>query len=305
MFIRSHCVGMTVVDSLLISNFFQKLFDFQLEPIDYSLSSSCSEFLGQPFSSINVRTLRLGREILEIRSHPNFRFQPLPSDTSGNDQWFRHFAIVTSNIDIAFERIREHVIFTSTSPQTLPNWNIKASGIKAFKFKTPEHHSIELIQFPPGKGKQEWQSKDALFLGIDHTAISVTNVLKSKLFYEKVVGMHFLGQGTNYGLEQENLDGIQKPKVEVVSFGVDEGLGLEFLHYMEPSEGRTLDEHAGINWYFRVAVSDLDNVAKRAYESGVRWVSNGIVEINDIKGFRKGIVLRDPDGHVVEVMQSP
>lgn len=287
-----------------MSDFFQKNFDFKPHSLAKSSNITYAEFLGQTCSSVRVQTLKLGRELLELRSHDNKAFPQLPPDTNGNDQWFRHFAIVTSDIDVAFQRIREDVIFTSTSPQTLPTWNIQASGIKAFKFKSPENHSIELIQFPPGKGKPEWQSKDSLFLGIDHTAISVRNLETSRFFYEKVIGMHYLGKGTNYGVEQSNLDGILNPKVELLSFGVDDGLGVEFLHYVEPANGRNLENLTGVNWYFRVVVSDLDLVAKQAHEHGIKWVSNGIIETEVIPGFSKGLVLRDPDGHVCEIMQS-
>ncbi|MCP9810060.1 VOC family protein [Cyanobium sp. HWJ4-Hawea] len=295
---------MTVADTNSMVNFFEEIFDFESQGCTNIPNLSCSQFWGYPNSSVHVNTLKLGRELLEIRSSSDINSFRLPVDTNGNDLWFRHFAIVTSNIDDAFNRIRDHVIFTSTSPQTLPSWNVKASGIKAFKFKTPEHHSIELIQFPPGKGKPEWQSKDKLFLGIDHTAISVGNVESSRLFYEKIIGMNFLGSGTNYGVEQSSLDGLVNSKVEILSFGVDDGIGLEFLHYVEPADGRKNNNITGVNWYFRVVVCNLNEVAQKAFDNGVQWVSNGIQEIDAISDFRRGLVLRDPDGHIVEVMES-
>jgi catechol 2,3-dioxygenase-like lactoylglutathione lyase family enzyme len=304
MTIYSDCVGMTVRDARKMCEFFCRNFDFKSYSTAESSDSRYAEFLGQTCSSVRVQTLQLGREKLELRSHDNQSFPQVPADTNGNDRWFRHFAIVTSDIDVAFERIRKDVTFTSTAPQTLPSWNSRASGIRAFKFKSPENHSMELIQFPPGKGKTEWQSKDRLFLGIDHTAISVRSVEASRFFYEKVIGMHFLGRGLNFGLEQSMLDGIINPRVELLSFGVDDGLGLEFLHYIEPSNGRDLVSSSGVNWYFRVVVSDLTYVARQANEHGLKWVSDGIVETEVIPGFRKGLVLRDPDGHVCEVMQS-
>ena len=63
----------------------------------------------------------------------------------------------------------------SSGPQRLPDWNKNAGGIKAFYFKDPDEHPVEILQFPEGKGDPKWQrASDRLFLGIDHTAIVVS-----------------------------------------------------------------------------------------------------------------------------------
>lgn len=79
-------------------------------------------------------------------------------------------------MDKAYEHLRRaKVKHVSTAPQTLPSWNKDAGGIKAFYFRDPEDHVVEIIWFPPGKGDPKWQrlgSKPGapLFLGIDHSA---------------------------------------------------------------------------------------------------------------------------------------
>jgi hypothetical protein len=77
----------------------------------------------------------------------------------------------------AFENLRAlKVQFVSTSPQRLPDWNRAAGGIEAFYFRDPDQHNLEVIYFPPGKGNPRWQERtDKLFLGLDHTAIAVSN----------------------------------------------------------------------------------------------------------------------------------
>ena len=74
----------------------------------------------------------------------------------------------------------------STGPQTLPDWNPNAGGIKAFYFKDPDGNHLEILQFPPDKGAARWhEPSDALFLGIDHTAIVVRDTAPSLAFYRE------------------------------------------------------------------------------------------------------------------------
>jgi len=48
---------------------------------------------------------------------------------------------------------------------------------------------IEIIWFPRGKGNPKWQrSTDNLFLGIDHTAIVVSDTDQSLAFYRDRLG---------------------------------------------------------------------------------------------------------------------
>ena len=77
----------------------------------------------------------------------------------------------------AYEHLRRaKVKHVSTAPQTLPAWNKDAGGIKAFYFRDPEDHVLEIIWFPAGKGDPKWQQPGTnLFLGIDHTAIVVSD----------------------------------------------------------------------------------------------------------------------------------
>jgi len=49
-------------------------------------------------------------------------------------------------MDKAYELLRRaKVKHVSTAPQTLPAWNKDAGGIKAFYFRDPEDHVLEII----------------------------------------------------------------------------------------------------------------------------------------------------------------
>ena len=77
-----------------------------------------------------------------------------PEDTRSNDRWFQRIAIVVSDMDKAFERLRmSKVRYASTAPQTIPAWNKAAAGIRAFYFRDPDCHFLEIIYSPPRKGE--------------------------------------------------------------------------------------------------------------------------------------------------------
>ncbi len=84
--------------------------------------------------------------------------RPIPQDSRSLDHWFQHIAIVVRDMDQAYEKLRRNKVkHVSTAPQTLPAWNKDAGGIKAFYFRDPEDHVLEIIWFPPGKGSPKWQ----------------------------------------------------------------------------------------------------------------------------------------------------
>src|ERR1043165_9668727 len=98
-------------------------------------------------------------------------------------------------MDKAYALLRQNKVeHASSGPQRLPDWNKNAGGIKAFYFLDPDGHVLEALQFPPGKGEPRWQNTDRLFLGIDHTAIVVSDTDNSLRFYRDLLGMKVTGE---------------------------------------------------------------------------------------------------------------
>src|SRR5213080_322929 len=127
----------------------------------------------------------------------------MPVDACSNDLWFQHIAIVVNDMDEAYRQLRSHKVrHASTGPQTIPASNKAAAGIRAFYFKDPDGHNLEIIYFPPGKGDPRWQQKrDKLFLGIDHTAIVVPSTQNGLRFYRDLLGLKLAGESLNHGTE--------------------------------------------------------------------------------------------------------
>src|SRR5436190_1987994 len=144
--------------------------------------------------------------------------------------------MTVSDMDQAFQKLRAlKVQYVSTGPQTLPPSIKAAAGIKAFYFRDPDQHNLEIIYFPPGKGDPRWQEKtDKLFLGIDHTAIGISNTDASLKFYRDLLGLRKAGESENFGTEQEHLNQVFGAHLRITGMRAASGPGIEFLEYLTP-----------------------------------------------------------------------
>ena len=121
---------------------------------------------------------------------------------------------------------------TGLGPQRLPDWNPNAGGIRAFYFRDPDEHFLEILQFPPGRGAGRWHAAGGpLFLGIDHTAIVVRDTDVSLRFYRDELGMKVAGESENYGVEQEHLNNVSGAHLRITSLRAASGPGIELLEY--------------------------------------------------------------------------
>src|ERR1043166_5745682 len=201
-------VGMTVSDTDRSVEFFSKVLPFE-RVSDIEVAGSEYERLQGVFGArMRIVRMRLGDEIIELTEYLAPKGRPIPVDSRSNDQWFQHIAIVVSDMEKAYQQLRAHKVqHTSTGPQRIPDWKKAAGGIRAFYFKDPDGHNLELILFPRGKGNPKWQQTSGnLFLGIDHTAVVVTDTERSLQFYRDILGMKLAGESENYGTEQEHLN---------------------------------------------------------------------------------------------------
>ena len=259
-----------------------------------------------------VVRMKLGDQTLELiqfLSPPDFR--PMPVLSYSNDLWFQHFAVVVRDMDAAWAQLRKHhVRQISPRPQTIPKSNEAAAGIRAIKFRDPDGHNLELLWFPAGKGNPVWhRPTTALFLGIDHTAMTVRSTENSIKFYRDLLGMTVAGGSLNVGTEQERLDSLSGAKVRVTGLKTVVGTpGVEFLEYELPAAGRPMpmDTRATDLWHWQVTlvVSDAE-AAAGLLRSTSTLVSSGVVAMPDgALGFKKGFLVRDPDGHVMQIVQK-
>lgn len=191
--------------------------------------------------------------------------RPYPPGATASDLCFQHLAIVTDDAEIAWNRVKAlgATPISSSGPVLLP----PATGVAAaVKFRDPDGHPLELLQVAAASGRS-WTG--ARLLGIDHSAISVSDANASRRFYE-AWGLSVHGPTLNQGSTQIVLDGLPEVEVDVVPMLPQRDTPhLELLGYRRPT-GRA----AG-----RLEANDV--AATR-----IVWAAD------------RDELIRDPDGHL-------
>jgi catechol 2,3-dioxygenase-like lactoylglutathione lyase family enzyme len=257
-----------------------------------------------PDTAAHGLRLKLGAQEIEIEAFdpPG---QPYPPKVSGLNTLFQHFAIVVSDIDQAYQRLRPHPAWMPISllgPERLPE---SSGGVSAYKFRDPEGHPLELLAFPLDRKPKAWSSppEDRIFLGIDHSAISVADTKKSRMFYESL-GLSVGGGSFNEGSAQVRLDAIDDAAVEVTSLILpeDHAPHVELLCYRaSPKEVVVQNMQPEVNDIAATrlvfAIVDMEMLAeicamhRDAVLIAPSLNGNAVIQA----------LLRDPDGHLIQL----
>lgn len=296
-------IGVTVEDMDRSIDFYTKVLDFRKLSDDEVAGAKYEQLFGVFGMRARIVQLRLGEETIELTQYLTPRGRVVPRDSRSNDRWFQHIAIVTTDMDRAYQRLRENKVrHASTGPQTLPDWNKNAGGIRAFYFHDPDDHVLEVIWFPPGKGDARWQKAKQLLAGIDHTAIVVADTQKALAFYRDVLGMRVVGESENYGAEQAHLNNVEGAHLRITSLRAAAGPGVEFLEYLSPKDGRPYPAKAQandlFNWQTTVVTPRAAELHKFVREGGYATISKSLSPAGG------AVLVRDQDGHAVLVVEQ-
>ena len=299
-------IGMTVADADRSIAFYSQVLGFEKVSDVEVWGREYEELQGVFGLRMRMVRMRLGDESIELIEYLTPKGRPMPPDSRGNDRWFQHVAIIVSDMDRAYARLREHrVQHASPAPQRLPDWNPRAGGIRAFYFKDPDGHFLEVLWFPADKGDARWHRvTDRLFLGIDHTAIVVGDTESSLRFYRDILGLTVAGESENYGPEQAWLNNVFGARLRITTLRASAGPGVELLEYLTPRDGRPTPADLKANdlahWQIRLVVSDPGGALRAVRQGQGSTVSPEPVAVPDARiGFRRGALVRDPDGHAL------
>lgn len=303
-------VSITVADMDRALDFYTKVLPFE-KVSDVEVAGTDYEHLFGVFGlRIRIVRLKLGEEYVELIDYLVPEGKRVPPDSRSNDLWFQHIAIIVSDMDRAYQLLRQNKVqHASTGPQLLPAWNQNAAGISAFYFKDPDGHALEILHFPPDKGNPKWHhTTDKLFLGIDHTAIVISDTETSLRFYQDQLGFKVAGESENYGPEQEHLNNVFGARLRITSITCGQGPNIEFLEYLSPGNGRPLYEDAQgndlVSWQTRLVTEVMDPVYKTLSQAKVFLISSGIIQLPDRSlGIKYGFLVRDPDGHILQIVE--
>lgn len=279
---RMDRLGLTVRSLDRMARFYQEAFDCRIiaEAEDDAAS------FGLEDARLQRLSVTLGRQIIELACFdpPG---APWPGNPRSNDFTFQHFAIAVSDMAKAYLHLLTIPGWTPIStggPVQLPQ---SSGGVTAFKFRDPEGHPLELLEFP-----KKLEGKP-LFYEIDHSAIVVKDTERSLAFYAEALGLSPGKRSLNQGAEQVRLDDLNAVKVRVTPL-VPAGRAVphvELLCYEHPSDGsapsnnKTSADAIATRMVF--ACDDVEETTSRAIAAGAAL----IVHHGDT------FLLRDPDGH--------
>jgi catechol 2,3-dioxygenase-like lactoylglutathione lyase family enzyme len=303
-------IGITVSDMDRSMDFFSKVLSFEKVSDTEVFGPEYEHLQGLFGMRARVVRMKLGDESIELTEYLTPKGRPIPIDSRSNDRWFQHIAIVVSDMAKAYQWLRQNKVeHASTGPQILPEWNKNAGGIKAFYFKDPDQHALEILSFPRDKGDARWHREThRLFLGIDHTAIVVSDTDASLRFYRDALGLEQVGESENYGVEQEHLNNVFGARLRITALRAGSGPGVEFLDYIVPRDGRPYptDSRASdlLQWQTNFISTDVHEAERRLRARRFSFISPGVVALSgEPAEFREGLSVRDPDGHALRIVQ--
>ena len=313
---RLKMIGFTVADIDQETAFFTKVLHFE-KGSDFRVTGSEYDKMEGVFNAnMRIVHLKLGEQVVELTQYispPTGR--PIPIPSYSNDEWFEHMAIVVRDMDAAYKILQENnVQQISANPITIPESNPGAAGIKAVKFRDPEGHDLELIYFPAGKGDPTWQQPTSrLFLGLDHTAMTVDSTEKEVAFYRDLLGFDVGGVTFNTGATQQVLDDLFNDTCLVTPMvPISPPPHIEFLDYKTPPGGRPMpvDTKANDLWHWQTTLvsKDIQAVAERLHKAGAQFITPDIASIPEETqaelGFKKALMVRDPNGHAIRLVEE-
>jgi len=301
-------IGITVSDMDRSLDFYTRVLHFS-KLSDEEFSGEAYEHLKGVFGlRIRVARLQLGEEQIELTEYLVPKGRPIPGDSRSNDRWFQHIAIIVRDMDAAYAWLRQNKVpYASSGPQTLPAWNKNAGGIRAFYFRDPDGHILEILWFPQDKGLPRWHRPGQdLFMGIDHTAIVVADTEASIRFYHDLLGMQVAGESENYGVEQEHLNNVFGAHLRITTLRATSGPGIELLDYLAPRDGRPVPGDLRANdlahWEIELLTRSDDKLPMPL--KAVVPISSGVQDVAWGNQRFREFLFEDPDGHAVTLVSA-
>jgi len=296
---RIRCFSLTSAAAAMLAAFYRDALGFVVVAQEERGGTAFARLMGLADARARAVRLRLGRQEVELLSF-TAAGKPYPAEAASNDTQFQHMAIVVADMRAAFARLSAQAGWTPITrpePQRLPD---TSGGVTAFKFRDPEGHPLELLEFPTDRVPAAWRARGAdAALGIDHSAITVAETATSVAFYTGLLGFAAGGGSLNHGIEQERLDGVPGAVVTVTALlsGAMAPPHLELLCYRATRRAPPAQSNDVAAMRLVIEVDDVPATAARLDQAGTLFMSPGVA--------RGEALLRDPDGHALWIVNRP
>jgi len=131
----------------------------------------------------------------------------------------------------------------------------------------------------------------------NHTGLVVTDLDRSKRFYQEVFGFRFWYEISPPDVPTAQLTMLTPPLGVTASYLTLDGFVLELMHYSAPGavvpfRTRTMNE-PGLT-HLSISVEDVHDAADKAVECGGQ-----LIEESDVG---MALFVRDPDGQLIELL---
>nr|WP_321984790.1 VOC family protein [uncultured Lichenicoccus sp.] len=221
-------ISLTTGDAAGLAAFYREAFGFQ-EVGRQAIDAAC---YGATGSAIR---LRLGVQEIELVQFDR-PGAPYPIVRTSHDRFFQHIALVTTDVRQALARLPgQATMISREAPVTLP---ASSGGVTAAKFRDPDGHPLELLQFPPDAMPERWRGvtdRSNPCIGIDHSALVVEDTSRSIEYYGSI-GLNVMTRSLNHGVQQDRLDHVEAARVAVVGLAPRQPTPhVELLCYHSPA----------------------------------------------------------------------
>ncbi len=265
-------IELTVADLAVAERFYTDALGFACERREDAEPAMAGLLDAEQISQV---VMRRGEQALVLQAFAPVG-APYPAGSAACDQVFQHFAMPAEDIAAAYARLLPYRAdpISNAGPQQLPE---HSGGATAYKFRDPDGHPLELIQFArPASG------------GIDHSAIAVTDAERSIAFYCGQLGLRVGARQLNTGVGQDRLDGLKGACVDVVALEPQQDTPhVELLCYRPP----------GVRLAAPMRPRDI---AATRMVLEVTGLPDPAVVLAD--GSRAAL-MRDPDGHLLVLLE--
>jgi catechol 2,3-dioxygenase-like lactoylglutathione lyase family enzyme len=142
---------------------------------------------------------------------------------------------------------------------------------------------------------------------LHHTGLTVSDLQRSLRFWRDALGMEMLFEQEKMGGYLEAIVGEPGAHVRMahLAFG-GEGTRIELFEYVAPRAGQHIQRPADLGFsHVCVACDDLDDRLARLVAAGGTAFSKPVEIDTGVNRGGRGVYVRDPDGHVVELFERP
>jgi catechol 2,3-dioxygenase-like lactoylglutathione lyase family enzyme len=142
---------------------------------------------------------------------------------------------------------------------------------------------------------------------LHHTGLTISNLERSLRFWRDAMGMTVVVDQEKKGGYLETIVAEPDAHVRMVHLAfAGQGPRIELFQYITPSAGHHISRPADVGFaHVCVACDDLDERLDRLVAAGGTPLSPPAEIDTGVNRGGRGVYLRDPDGHVVELFERP